>query len=85
MKKYLEEHLDKSFIRASFFLIMSFDLFACKSKDKSQFCINYRQLNAITIKNRYPLLLIKRILEHICKAKIYNKIDIIATFNILQM
>lgn len=37
------------------------------------------------MRNRYPLPLIKKILERICKAKIYSKIDIIAAFNHLQM
>lgn len=60
-------------------------LFARKPEGGLQFCINYWQLNAITIKNRYPLFLIKETLEHICKAKIYSKIDIIAIFNYLQM
>ena len=35
----------------------------------------------MTIKKRYPLPLIKETLEHICKTKIYSKIDIIAVFN----
>ena len=39
----------------------------------------------MTIENQYPLLLIKEILERICKAKIYSKIDIIAIFNRLYM
>ena len=37
------------------------------------------------IKKRYLLLLIKKTLERICKAKIYSKIDIIAAFNHLYM
>ena len=39
----------------------------------------------MTIKNQYPLQLIKETLEHICKAKIYNKIDIIVVFNYLRI
>ena len=39
----------------------------------------------MTIKNWYPLPLIKKTLERICKAKIYSKIDIIAAFNRLSM
>ena len=39
----------------------------------------------MTIKNQYPWLLIKETLEHICKVKIYSKIDMIATFNRLCM
>lgn len=37
------------------------------------------------IKNKYFLPLINETLEHICKTKIYSKIDIIAIFNYLQI
>lgn len=85
LKKYLEEHLDKGFIRASFSPAASPVLFARKPGGGLQFCVDYRQLNAMTIKNQYPLPLIKETLERICKAKIYSKINIIAAFNYLRM
>ena len=85
LKKYLKENLSKGFIRASSFLATFSVLFAHKPESDLQFCVNYRQLNAMTIKNRYPLLLIKETLERIYKAKIYSKIDMIAIFNCLHM
>ena len=85
LKKYLEENLSKGFIRGSYSPTASPVLFARKLGDGLQFCVNYRQLNAMTIKNRYSLPLIKETLEHICKAKIYSKIDIIAAFNCLRI
>lgn len=84
LKKYHEKNLSK-FIGASFSLAASYVLFACKPKGGLRFYIDYRQLNAMTIKNQYLLPLIKKILERICKAKIYSKIDIIAVFNCLHM
>ena len=85
LKKYLKKNLSKGFIRASSSPAASPILFACKPKGGLRFSVDYRQLNAMTIKNRYPLLLIKKTLEHICKAKIYSKIDIIAVFNCLRI
>ena len=85
LKKYLEEHLSKGFIRASSSPAASPVIFARKPEGGLRFCVDYRQLNAMTIKNRYPLPLIKETLERICKAKIYSKIDIIAAFNRLRM
>ncbi|WP_375449188.1 hypothetical protein [uncultured Nostoc sp.] len=85
LKKYLEENLSKEFIRASFSPAASLVLFTRKSEDGLRFCVDYRQLNAMTIKNQYLLPLIKEILKQICKAKIYSKIDIKATFNRLSM
>ena len=84
-KKYLEENLSKGFIKASSSPAASPVLFARKPGGGLRFCVDYRQLNAMTIKNRYSLPLIKEILECICKAKIYSKIDIIAAFNHLRM
>ena len=85
LKKYLEKNLSKGFVKASSSLATSPVLFACKSEGGLRFCVDYRQLNAMTIKNQYSLPLIKETLERICKAKIYSKIDIIAAFNCLCM
>ena len=51
LKKYLEENLSKEFIRASFSPAASSVLLACKPKGGLQFCVDYKQLNAMTIKN----------------------------------
>ena len=85
LKKYLKENLSKGFIRASSSPTASSILFACKPEGGLRFSVDYRQLNAMTIKKQYLLLLIKEILECICKTKIYNKIDIINAFNCLFM
>ena len=85
LKKYLKEHLSKGFIQACSSPNASPILFARKPEGGLRFCVDYRQLNAMTIKNQYPLPLIKETLERICKAKIYSKIDIIAAFNRLRM
>ena len=85
LKKYLKENLSKGFIRASSFPATSPVLFACKPEGGLQFCVDYKQLNTMTIKNQYPLPLIKETLKHIYKAKIYSKIDIITAFNCLCM
>ena len=85
LKKYLKENLSKGFIRANSSSTVSLMLFARKPRGGLQFCVDYGQLNAMTIKNQYPLPLIKKTLERIYKAKIYSKIDIIAAFNRLCM
>ena len=57
-----------------------------KKLDKElRFYINYRELNAITIKNRYLLPLISKILDRLSKAKIYTKLDIILAFNRIRI
>ena len=83
--KYIEEMLRKDFIRVSSSSVASLVLFVKKSEEDLRFCVDYRQLNAITIKNKYSLPLVKKTLNRICKVKIFTKIDIIVVFHKLRM
>ena len=47
-----------------------------KKDGKFRLCVDYRQLNNITIKNRYPLLLIKELKDRLYKAKYFTKLDL---------
>ena len=47
--------------------------------------VDYRALNALTVKDRYPISLIKETLERLSKAKFYTKLDIIVVFNNLRI
>ena len=85
LKAYIEKMVDKGFIQASTLSAASPVLFAKKPGGGLCFCVDYRALNAITVKNHYPLPLIKETLERVCKAKIFSKIDIIAAFNKLRI
>ena len=51
IKKYINEHLNKGFIYPSMLLTAAPILLAKKPKGGIQFCVNYRGLNAIMIKN----------------------------------
>lgn len=85
LKAYIEEMVEKNFIWASSSPAVSPMLFAKKPGGGLRFCVDYRALNAITVKNCYFLPLIKKMLKRVCKAKIFSKIDIIAAFNTLRI
>ena len=85
LQKYLNDHLFKGFIWVSFSLAAALILFVHKSEEGLRFCINYWELNVITVKNQYSLLLIKETLNCLCNAVIYTTLDIIAAFNCLQI
>ncbi len=85
LKKYLKNNLIKDFIQVSSFLAISSILFVKKSSEELKFCVNYRDLNVMTVKNRYSLSLIREILDRLIKIKYYIKLDIIAVFNKLRM
>jgi len=54
-KKYLEENLKKGFISPSSAPFASLVLFAAKPNEGLRFCVDYRKLNALTRRNRYPI------------------------------
>ena len=58
IKKYINKYLNKGFIYPSMFLAAAPIFLAKKLVGGIQFYINYRGLNTIIIKNRYPVLLI---------------------------
>jgi predicted RNA-binding protein YlxR (DUF448 family) len=79
--KFLEKNLSKGFIRASLSPVASLVLFAKKPGRGLYFCVDYRALNTIIIKNCYFLLLIQKTLVYFSKTKFYTKLDIIIAFN----
>ena len=68
LKKYLTENLNKSFIQASLLSAAAPVLFVKKPESGLHFCVDYRALNTITIKNCYPLPLIWEMLDQLCVA-----------------
>ena len=85
LRKYLDENLQKGFIRASSSPVAAPVIFVKKPGGGLRFCVDYRNLNAITVKNRYPIPLIQETLTRLSKAKYYTKLDIIAAFNKLRI
>ncbi len=85
VKKYLIDHLNKGFISFSFAPYASLILFAEKKDDSLRFCVDYRKLNALTKRDRYPLPLIDETLARIQESKYLTRLNIIAAFNKLRM
>ena len=63
LKKYLEDNFCKEFIRASTSSTSSSVLLVKKPGRQLRFCVDYGKLNAITVKDRYPILLIQETLS----------------------
>ena len=82
---YFDKNLIKKFIQVSHFHVIFSVLFAKKSEEKLHFYIDYKELNAIIVKNHYLLFLISEILNCLCKIRIYIKLNIIHAFNCLHI
>ncbi len=67
--QYLDDALVKSWIKHLVSPASVSILFVSKSNDELRLCVDYRDLNAITIKNRHSLPLITKTLDHLCEAK----------------
>ncbi|GAU31786.1 hypothetical protein TSUD_22320 [Trifolium subterraneum] len=76
LKSQLEELLQKHFIRPSV-SPWGVPVLLVKKKDGTmRLCIDYRQLNKVTIKNKYPLPRIDDLLDQLRGATIFSKIDL---------
>ena len=72
----LQELLDKGFIRPSTSPWGTPVLFTEKKDKTLRLCIDYRQLNRVTIKNRYPLSRIDDLFDQLRRARVYSKLDL---------
>ena len=51
-------------------------LFIPKPDGTLHLYVDYRGLNILTIKNRYPLLLISKTMDYLIRAKVYSQLDL---------
>jgi hypothetical protein len=75
----------KAFIRPSSSPAASPVLFVKKPDRGLRFCVDYRSLNNISVKDWYPLPLVKESLNNLKGIKYFSKVDIIAAFNNVRM
>ncbi|XP_070039753.1 uncharacterized protein [Nicotiana tomentosiformis] len=76
LREQLKDLLDKGFIRPSTSPKGAPMLFVRKKDGSMRMCIDYRQLNKVTIKNKYPLPWIDDLFDQLQGAKCFSKIDL---------
>ena len=85
LRVQLQELLDKGFIRPSTSPWGAPVLFVKKKGKTLRLCIDYRQLNRVTIKNRYPLPRIDDLFDQLRGARVYSKIDLRTSYYQLRV
>jgi len=76
LKNQIEDLLEKKFIRPSASPWGAPVLLVKKKDGSSRLCVDYRQLNKLTIKNKYPLPRIDDLLDQLRGAGVFSKIDL---------
>ncbi|KAM0001052.1 putative nucleotidyltransferase, Ribonuclease H [Helianthus debilis subsp. tardiflorus] len=76
LSNQLQELLDRGFIRPSSSPWGAPVLFVKKKDGSFRMCIDYRELNKVTIKNRYPLPRIDDLFDQLQGSSFYSKIDL---------
>ncbi|KAF1389898.1 hypothetical protein PFLUV_G00052310 [Perca fluviatilis] len=84
MESYIRDSLNAGLIRPSSSPVGA-GFFFVEKKDKTlRPCIDYRGLNNITVKNRYPLPLINSAFESLQQAKIFTKLDLRNAYHLIS-
>ncbi|WVZ76071.1 hypothetical protein U9M48_024073 [Paspalum notatum var. saurae] len=77
LKTQLQEQLDKGFIRPSSSPWGCPTLFVeKKDQGRKRLCVDYRTLNAVTVKNKYPLPHIDILFDQLARSRVFSKIDL---------
>jgi hypothetical protein len=85
LKTQLQELLDKGFIRPSSSPWGCPALFVKKKDGRLRLCVDYRPLNAVTIKNKYPLHRIDVLFDQLAGAKVFSKIDLMSGYHQIKI
>jgi hypothetical protein len=76
LKVQLNELLHKGYIHLSYSPWGCPALFAKKKDQSLRLCVDYRPLNGVTVKNKYPLPRIDILFAHLAGARVFSKVDL---------
>ena len=85
LKTQLQELVDKGFISPSISPWGAPVLFVKKKDGTWRLCINYRQLNKVTIRKKYPLPRIDDLFDQLQGARVFSKIDFRSRYHQLRI
>ncbi|GJS54851.1 putative reverse transcriptase domain-containing protein [Tanacetum coccineum] len=85
LSNQLQELADRGFIRPSTSPWGAPVLFVKKKDGSFRMCIDYRELNKLTIKNRYPLPRIDDLFDQLQGLSVYSKIDLRSGYHQLRV
>ena len=85
LKSYIDKNLKSGFI-AQFKSSAGAPILFIKKKDSSlRLCVDYWGLNKVSVKDKYPIPLITKILDRLSKAKTFTKLDLRGAYNLIRI
>ena len=85
LKTYIKTYLKTGFIQPSKSSADASILFDKKPNSSFWLCVNYQGLNNLTIKNQYPLLLIREALDWLDRAKQFTQLDLTSAYHQMRI
>lgn len=85
METLIKHLLETQMIRPSVSLYSSPVILVKKKDDTWRLCVNYKQLNSNTNKNKYPIPIIEDLLDELFGARIFSKIDLRSRYHQIRM
>jgi len=85
LKAYIEANITNGFIQRSRSPVAAPMLFATKNDGELRLCVDYRALNKVTVNNWYHLPIISEMLDRVCEARMFMRVDLRGGYNLIQI
>lgn len=80
LRKYIDTNLARGFIQPAKSWVAAPVLFKEKKDRLMRLCVDFRGINAVCAENTYPLSLMKDMLSHLARGKVFTKLDLMEAY-----